>query len=190
MDIMIDIETLGTKPGCVVLSVGAVAFNPLEKYDEGFKYSADNIFYQNFTIFDQLIAGLIIEPKTIDWWKDQTSEAQQAIMPDQINLRDGLFRLITWFGNLKGNRGKVWANSPDFDLSILEAATIAVASGIMPWTFRDKADLRTIKHVAQLKLKPGDEIVYPGRIGIHHNALDDCFNQIAIVQTCMEFING
>lgn len=27
MDVMLDIETLGTKPGCMVLSVGACTFN-------------------------------------------------------------------------------------------------------------------------------------------------------------------
>ena len=28
MDIMLDIETLGTRPGCVIVTLGAVKFDP------------------------------------------------------------------------------------------------------------------------------------------------------------------
>lgn len=188
---MIDIETLGTKPGCVILSIGAVAFDPLQKYDEGFKYSDYNVFYCNLTIFDQLLSGLTIEQGTVDWWKIQSPEAVGALTdPDPISLYSGIGRLISWFDSLGGDRGKVWANSPDFDLAIIEKASEIINFNRIPWSFRDKADLRTIKHIAQLKLKPGDEIAYPVRHGTHHNALDDCFHQIAVVQTCMEFIHG
>lgn len=195
MDIMLDIETLGTKPGCVILSIGALAFEPdvsplPTQVPIGTPvYLPDNkntgrVFYQNLTIWDQLLLGLEIDPKTLDWWRAQSDEAKTALTHNPITLKGGLSRLITWLANLPiqgEGRSKVWANSPDFDCAIIEHAA-KLLNIIIPWTFRDKADLRTLKHVTEIMCKPPLDTPPPVRSGVHHNALDDCYYQAATVQ--------
>lgn len=179
MDIMLDLETLGTKPGCVVLSIGALAFDPLAdelpKPEDG-----GRSFYQNLTIFDQLLLGLVVNEKTLDWWKLQDTKAKEALTTDKVTLQSGLFRLVTWLGNLPGKeKGKIWAKSPDFDCAVLEEAARRIGVNL-PWTFRDKADLRTLTHVGYVSGKVAGNP--PAPIGTKHNALDDCYTQAAEVQ--------
>lgn len=179
MDVMLDLETLGTKPGCVVLSIGALVFEPManELPKPG---DTGKAFYQNLTIFDQLLLGLEVEPDTLHWWRSKSEEAKQALTSDQITLAGGLFRFVTWLGNLPGkDKGKVWAKSPDFDCAVLEEAARRVGVNL-PWTFRDKADLRTLTHVGYVSGKVAGNP--PAPTGTKHNALDDCFTQAAEVQ--------
>ena len=68
--LMIDIETLGTRAGCVVLSIGACEF------------SAKGIGEQFYTaICPQSCVdwGLKIEPRTTLWWMDQSQDARDFI---------------------------------------------------------------------------------------------------------------
>lgn len=56
MDIMVDIETLGRKPGCVILSIGCVAFDGKE-------------FYVNIDPFKMKDEGVFhVDPDTSKWW--------------------------------------------------------------------------------------------------------------------------
>lgn len=186
MDIMLDIETLGKKPGCVVLSIGAIAFDPLADLLPEPENSG-RCFYQNLTIFDQLLAGFKIDPDTLAFWQSEkvTVAAVDALKPNQVSMESALFRLVTWCNNLPqaGMRPRlVWAKSPDFDCSILEHS--AGFYGVnLPWDFRGKADVRTMEHAAALAYNP--ELPTPPppiRKGTGHNALDDCFYQAAVVQ--------
>lgn len=177
MDVMLDIETLGKKPGCVILAIGAIAFDPLadtlpDRNNGGF------VFYQNLSVLDQLLLGLTIDRETLDWWQTQSAAAVEALTTDKITLQGGLFRLVTWLGNLPGKtKGKIWAKSPDFDCAILEEAARLIGVNL-PWDFRDKADVRTIGYVGDL-CEAG---AVPATKGTKHNALDDCYNQAAAVQ--------
>ena len=180
MDVMLDLETLGKKPGCVVLSIGAVAFEPLAK-DLPKPENTGLVFYQNITIFDQLLLGLVVDESTLDWWKSQSEEAKRALTTDKMNLQGSLFRLVTWFGNLPGKtKGKVWAKSPDFDCAVLEEAARRVGVNL-PWEYRDKADCRTLAYVGTLSNRIAGEPP-PPPYGTAHNALDDCYTQAAQVQ--------
>lgn len=186
MDIMLDLETLGKKPGCIVLSIGAIAFDPLG--DElPAPENSGRCFYQNCTIFDQLLAGFTIDPDTLDFWRSErvTVAAIDALRPDQITIEGALFRLVTWCNNLPqaGMRPRlVWAKSPEFDCSILEH-TAAHFGVNLPWDFRGKADVRTMEFAAAVAYNPElPTPPKPERKGTHHNALDDCYYQAATVQ--------
>lgn len=58
-DTMVDIETLGTTPGCVTLSVGAVAFDPFS-----FKTGAE--FYSNIDPVNATNRGFFTDQNTVD----------------------------------------------------------------------------------------------------------------------------
>jgi hypothetical protein len=178
LDISLDIETLGAKPGCVILSIGAVAFDPLTLPDSTLQ--AAHMFYRNLTIFDQLMLGLVIDPETVKWWQGQDEEAHYAIENEKsVPLVTALSDFAEWFVNLE-RTGRVWAKSPQFDCSILEHA--AEVLGVkMPWNFRDLCDVRTIAGAAKLvgRILPSPP---PEPKGPVHNALVDARYQSELVQ--------
>ena len=66
--IMVDLETLGTAPGSVILSIGAVRFD-VEKglLDE---------FYVNIDVESSQRLGLTIDGDTVMWWLKQSDAAR------------------------------------------------------------------------------------------------------------------
>lgn len=112
MHVMVDIESLGLKPGAVILSIGAVQFS-----DAGFGAS----FYRAIDVFDSLMHGLTINPETVEWWRKQSAEARGALMSDPHPL-DAALQDFAKFLDRRPLETEVWAKGPDFDLVLLEAA--------------------------------------------------------------------
>ena len=92
-DIMIDIETLGTTPGCVVTSIGACTFSPTDGT------AGLQTFYDRIDISDAVGAGLVIEPDTVIWWmgQDADSRAELTRTDGRSTLSDALDNLGEWF---------------------------------------------------------------------------------------------
>lgn len=164
MNVMIDLETLGTRAGCVILSIGAAWFD--EK----------DIIHRHHVIISTascLDAGLRTEDGTIKWWDGQTEEARRTVVvaasPDATPLGRALYKLADrMFTDPKGIL--VWGNGADFDLPILSAAYVACGFGGPPWKPYNGRCYRTLKN-----LRP--DIVAPKREGVAHNALDDAVFQ-------------
>jgi len=151
--VMLDIETLGREPGCVVMSIGAVKFGPDGLGDE---------FHQTISLTDCVKHGLEIEAETLKWWLDQDSETQKELRG--LTPLDSVLRQFnSWYDNVD----EVWANSPSFDCEILEAAYEA-AGHQEPWEYYEERDHRTLRELPQAPSH--DEIE---DAGTEHNALDD-----------------
>lgn len=168
--IMLDLETLGTKPGCVILSIGAVVFDPFTRLDLTLppQQPAPD-FYRNIDLFSSLMAGLEIEQATVEWWRGQSDEAKQAFTSSMspYSLRTALIHFSEWLTSVESSIDDivVWAKSPSFDCAILRAAYRACGIAT-PWSFRNEADVRTAYLLHDYKEpKTGD--------GVKHNALDD-----------------
>ena len=73
MDVMLDIETGGTRPGSVIYSIGAVVFDTF--YDE----SNWPTFYSPINRQSCLGYGMTEDPDTILWWDEQSEEAREVI---------------------------------------------------------------------------------------------------------------
>jgi exodeoxyribonuclease VIII len=167
LDFMVDLETLGDKPGCAILSIGAVAFDPVEQTIDG------GGFYKVVSRASCKKAKLGEDRSTIDWWERQ-SEAARQVLADSLAknatpLKDALIELnvyLTSFGPAKKIR--VWGNGADFDNAIL--CLCYQAAGVqMPWDFWNNRCFRTLKNLApQVKVD---------RSGTYHNALDDARTQ-------------
>jgi hypothetical protein len=140
---MVDIETLGTKPGSVILSIGAVRFDESGVGTER--------FYRPIDVLDGLMHGLTVDQATVGWWRMQSAEARGALQPGRP-LRETLEHFRT-FVSVPGPYTKpaeyFWAKGPDFDLTLLAAAYDAVGVKV-PWSYRNSRDVRTI-----LALAPG-----------------------------------
>lgn len=156
-DLMIDIETCGTKPGCAVLSIGAVYFDRQGNIGEQFYASMG---------FNALAYGHI-DPDTMKWWSEQSEQSQKDAFggnADPVQVAKDFAKFI-WHDT------KPWGNGSVFDITILEAWFNAVGVRC-PWKFWNIRDVRTA--VDLLNINPKEFT----REGTFHNALDDCLHQI------------
>ena len=158
-DVMLDLETLGTKPGCVVLSIGACTF------DQEFK------FYEKIDIKSSLSAGLKKDPSTEAWWMRQSPEARNEAFSGTKELVMVLGEFHDWFRMVVAKKGDtfIWGNGNDFDKPIIEAAFDAVEMKA-PWKTYNGRCFRTLKNLFQ-------EVKAPDFVGEKHNALADAIYQ-------------
>lgn len=163
--VMIDLETYGTKAGCVLRSIGAVFFNP----EDG---TFGEEFYANFTYEDQISRGAYIDPDTKIWWNSQSHFAQEQLLIDQTETFIVLSRFTTFFKNGKGKF--VWSQGSNFDGVLLEH-TLGLFEIKVPWRFYNTRDTRTAYQMSGLNTK-----IIP-RQGTYHNALDDAKHQVHCV---------
>lgn len=162
---MIDIETLGTKPGCVILSISAVWFdiNSGETGEE-FELYVD--------INDSVEIGLDIEEETFLWWMRQDVEARINVFgKDGHDLHNVLETFNQFFRKNQSELPSVWANSPSFDLVILSEA-FEICELKKPWEYFQERDVRTLDSLSPKEKK---ETQFEG---VKHNGIDDCKHQI------------
>jgi hypothetical protein len=163
-NVMLDLETLGTQPGSVVLSIGAVAFDP----DEGIGAS----FYTVISVEDSLRLRLTIDASTLRWWAKQARttyvEALGSASEGAMGLNYALHALNQWLEfNTQPGTMKMWGNGADFDLTLL-LACYRKAGIEAPWKFFNHRCYRTLK-----ALRPDVRAEQSN----NHNALDDARNQ-------------
>lgn len=151
--LMIDLETLGLKPGCVILSIGAVRFD---------RSGLGRSFYRRISMESCQDAGLTIDAGTLSWWLTQTDESK-AELYGKRDLKDVLIEFSSFC-----NTDEIWANSPAFDCVILRAAYEAVGLDV-PWHYSDERCFRTLKGLPQFVSTPKPDIP--------HHALHDAKRQ-------------
>lgn len=161
--IMIDLETMGSRPGSVIASIGAIMFDPVEgKLGES--------FYLNVDMGSAASAGLTFDGDTISWWLQQSQEAREALRSDPRPLADVLDALTLFFR--EEGAYFFWSHGANFDEPVLSAAYEALRKK-RPWTYSASRCTRTIFDLANVK---------PDRAsGVHHNALDDARAQAQAV---------
>lgn len=163
-NVMVDLETLGTTPGAVILSIGAVFFDENGLGDE---------MEVVISIKDSLAHGLTTSPDTIAWWGKQSAEARKVIddagSEGAFPLKDAL-EMFNAFLASNGDPKKVlvWGNGADFD-NVLLAAAYNAADVPLGWGQYNNRCYRTMKRFRE-------HIKYV-RTGTHHNALDDAKTQ-------------
>lgn len=157
--VMIDLETLGTEPGCSILSIGAVRFN-----EDGV---TDDAFHRSISLKSCEAAGLEIDAETLGWWLGRNAEAQ-TVLSGGDDLKHVLEDFSVWYDQAV----EVWAYSPQFDCAILSAAYDAVDI-LPPWSYRDERCARTLSN-----LPVANDVEHDG---VDHDALDDAVNQAEMV---------
>lgn len=174
VNIMLDIETLGTKPGCKVISIGLAYFDESGVIATGEIYPS--LTNQNGSE----------ERDTLDWW-DSQSDAAKVVFTNNIlrgksisDCADELTDLIHKAKVHKSNgnpdsitKVNIWGNGATFDNAIL-AELFRAHGHRVPWnTFGDRC-YRTILNTLP-KVDP------PHRHGVHHNAVDDAEYQAMVL---------
>lgn len=175
VDIVIDLETLGTKPGCTILSIGACTVLHGQYIDP----FASAPFYGTICRGSCQIAGLVEDPETYAWWMKQDPVIRMEAFSQQYDLPWILDKFSDWMKSFKAPIN-LWGNSPAFDCGILAAAYKAVGEDVPPWNYYEERDFRTVT-----KLFPQFPRVAPVR---KHHALDDAIAEAATLAPILEFI--
>lgn len=169
-NVMVDLETLGTLPGSVILSIGAVAFEEMAVAEEG--------FYVAIRRADCELMGLKTSAETLAWWEKQSTDARKVLAdPTGISLAGALDSFNDYLSQFPSTVS-IWGNGANFDNPLLACAYEAV--GLKPYyKFYNERCYRTVKNQY-----PDIKLV---RTGTYHNALDDARSQAEhLVQICQK----
>lgn len=165
-DVMLDLETLSTKPNAVILSLGAVKFDPYTSrvdLDTGLDIRVD--------VDQQVALGRDIQEETVKWWEKQMREVQEAAFnPDG---RVDLETFVKTLNKFLVGADNIWAQGPVFDIAILEDLyrQLGVPTPWQFWQIRDSRTLFGVHGDPREKNRKGA-----------HNALMDCVYQAEGVQ--------
>lgn len=158
--VMLDLETWGNRPGCVIVSIGAVEFN--RKTGE-----MGREFYVTVDAQSCMDVGLTVQASTIEWWLMQNEEARKAILKDKVSIHNAISRFNLWFNKNQ----TIWGNGLGFDVSILKCAMYAIGID-HPWKYDAERDVRT--YVAEApEIRKSIKFV-----GTRHEPIADCKHQI------------
>ena len=156
-DLMLDIETLDTKPTALVLSLGLTWFD----FDDPNVVPYGGQHYRLDLREQQDKLGRTISVDTVMWWMGQGVKAQEAWQFATVTPVPTVLGVVE--GAVKQS-DRVWAKGPDFDCVILASLFPAIK-----WPFWKHRDVRTVLDVAGIRDRKFE--------GIAHNALDDAVNQ-------------
>lgn len=165
-NLMIDLETLGTKHTSIFLSLAAVQFD----IHTG---KIGDSFYSNVSLESAQRANLTWDTSTLRWWMSQNDEVRKSMFNAPEELYTVLEDFYNFVNRIKETAGepKLWGNSASFDLGILGNA-YDVMQMDRPWSFRNERCYRTISSEFRGLLR--EEIVNLKP----HDPLSDCLYQI------------
>lgn len=166
LSIMLDLETLATSPDSVILTCGAVKFDPFSDIDPS------SPFYVRISVDDQTAMGRTINDDTVKWWSKQPQGAQDEAFGDEGRVSPDEFtkQLNTYIVGAKN----IWAQGTTFDISILENLYRMLGKPI-PWSYWQIRDSRTLFDLGDDSIKKNNSLA--------HNALSDAYHQAKSVQT-------
>lgn len=153
----VDIETLGTRPGDVILSIGAVLFNPTTgEFLSEIELTIDQKSSRE--------AGLRAQKSTLEWWSQQSTDAQAAAFKGQYSLEEALTRFTAWLPR----EPLMYGNGASFDNALIQAAYRAIKKDV-PWPYWNDRCYRTLSNMFLTQRVE--------RFGVAHRALDDAKTQ-------------
>lgn len=161
--LMVDLETMAVTPRAVVLSLGAVHFDP---HSEWFGES----IYFRINIDDQDLLGREIDPGTLDWWARQDPEIMNEAFREDGRL--SLSNAIDQFHKFAWGCNAFWSHGATFDLVILEDLYRQLNRSV-PWQYWQLRDTRTVFDLGVDPEMPKEN---------KHDALQDAIRQAIGVQ--------
>jgi hypothetical protein len=173
-NIMIDLETLGTRADSVIMSIGAV------KFDLDSREIDDKALYVSVSIdSNHEVAPRHISEDTVIWWLKQGAAAQEVFIQPKTTLYAALQDLEAWIDHPDY---KVWSNGADFDIPMIAHAFTTFGLDI-PWKFWNTGCFRTMKglpNAPKAAAKPR----------VAHNAMYDALAQAEHLQLIWNAMYG
>lgn len=190
LDIVLDLETLGTNNSPVITQIGAVAFDIVtgKKYRE---------FMLNVSIDSCLKAGLKLDGSTIKWWMIQSKEARDEVFNSEkeetISKALNAFRewVTALSTSVSGGKKNIylWGNGILADNTWIKGANEALnIPEYLP--YQNHRDVRTLLDLASIKIDSPKSIITSNIVseGSHHNALSDAQWAAKLITACWNLI--
>ena len=182
VDVMVDIETLGTKSDSTIFQISAVAFDiATGRHFDKFNRIADITKNEDY---EMNVTG-----STLVWWLNTNPE----LLADLLNKGKGSSKRLLedfhrWLEELDSNDIHLWGNGILFDNKMIQHQF--ELNGLeYPIKYKNDRDLRTLVDLTCAKLgltekelrnKYYDPALEP------HDAFNDVINQINITVNCYE----
>lgn len=165
-DIMIDIESLDTNPNCVILSIGAVLFDPRGTG------VVERINLKPMIEEQTEVHGRTIDEDTLRWWSTQSEAALDEALGDagRISFKECMEVLYKFCWN----RRAVWSHGAGFDVVAMESAFRNLEMKL-PWAYHTVRDTRTLFDITGCKLQTNGYVTT-------HKAVEDAERQAIVVQ--------
>jgi len=165
---MVDIETLGARPGSAIVAIGAVVF------------TAEAVVAEWECVVDPqscVDAGLTLDVGTIKWWMAQSDAARAAtFVADGVDIRQALYLLNTFSDG--HDVASYWSHGATFDLVLLTEAALRCGESPLVRNFPLARDTRTLYEITGVNPRS-----FMGT-GTAHNAVDDARAQaLAVIES-------
>lgn len=171
--LMVDIESLGTRPGAIVLAAAFVRF------------SDEAQITVNLSLPDQEALGLEKDPDTLRWWGEQEAKhpgAWAAATSNAQPLVPALQYIAQWIAWAAPSDALVWCHGATFDAPLLQEL-YRRANVPCPWKFWNIRDTRTLYDLAGIN--PKEYAVPPP-----HIALNDAVGQTRAANAALKVLAG
>lgn len=171
--IMIDLETVGTRPGSAILTIWAVRFDPAANgFDDRdpLNLPVESAFYRRIDRDSCARLGLTEDADTLSWWSRQAPKARREAF--DADPRNDIADVMAEFARWCGRDPFPWSHGASFDVVLCEAAFERLGQRT-PWKFWNVRDTRTLYAFTGIN---------PARDRNHHHALYDAAAQAAAVQ--------
>ena len=160
--VMLDLETLGTRPGDAILSIGAVKFSPSQ--------GISATFYRTISGESCKEIGLRATKATLEWWAKQDEKVRKEAFKGEWHIKKVLEDFTIWLHP----DSILYGNGANFDNALLGAAYRAAGLDV-PWKFWNDRCFRTLKNMF---MKHRVE-----RTGAEHHALEDAkYQALQLIQ--------
>lgn len=170
-NITFDLEALGNSMDAPIVQIGAVKFD-----DDG---KILDKFLRTINIEKLKDYNFKVDYPTLNWWLNQDDKAIKSVFGDdleKVNLSLALHDFTLWLG--KPGQHTYWSHAT-FDPPILNN-NYKMVGRTCPIPFRLHRDIRTITHfTGKIPVE---------RVGIAHNALDDCIFQAEYISKGIRMI--
>lgn len=168
-DLMVDIESLGSKKNSSICQIGACYFDR----NTG---EIGNTFKVNIDPIDAEKYGCELDASTVLWWLSQSDAARNSILADpKLPVIEAMKSFLKFIEPAK----TIWSHAT-FDFVMLNETCIKLGIGRMP--FRKARDIRTLVDLGKVTIKKVE------REGTHHDALDDAIFQVKYCVQCFQNI--
>lgn len=178
IDIITDIETLGTKTDSQIIQISAIAFDILT-----------NKIIDNFNVCVDIGSNepINVTGGTIKWWlKTNAGLLEDILNRPSVKTSVAIKMFVDWVNSLNGDGSEVflWGNGILFDNKMIQAQC-ELAGQEYPIFYRNDRDMRTIVELASIKLGFNSTKEFLRKFDneklIKHDAFDDCVYQSKVI---------
>jgi hypothetical protein len=181
IDIMTDIETLGTDADSTIFQISAIAFNiETGEQIQEFNQIADISKNEN---------EIKVTGSTLQWWLQTNKELFNSLLNGgEYSSEEVLRNFHDWISQFENEENSIylWGNGILFDNKMIKHQMESIGL-IYPISYKNDRDVRTLLELASIKSNLTEREIkdfYSDETELEHNAIDDVKFQIRLAVGC------